>query len=185
MEWRNIIGFDNYQVSESGDVKSIDHFSEYECNGKMIKRLQKGKTLAKGIHGTGYIVYVLMSNENKKTLRAHRIVAKAFIKNENSLKNVVNHKDGNKHNNHYSNLEWVTMQENNIHAYETNLKQGKNIALSVLSKTNLTIEDIRFIRSNYKAYDPKFGAKPMAEKFKTTKSTISEIANYKRYSSII
>jgi hypothetical protein len=47
----------------------------------------------------------------------HRVIARAWIENPNS-KPQVNHIDGNKLNNHASNLEWVTNQENQIHAYE-------------------------------------------------------------------
>ena len=50
----------------------------------------------------------------------HRIVAKTFIPNPEN-KTDVNHKDGNKKNNHVDNLEWVTKSENTRHAYSTGL----------------------------------------------------------------
>ena len=51
----------------------------------------------------------------------HRIVAAAFHPCDDEKKDVVNHKDGNKHNNHAANLEWVSRQENMIHARATGL----------------------------------------------------------------
>ena len=53
-----------------------------------------------------------MRNENgKKHFKVHRLVADAFIPNP-CCKPQVNHKDGNKHNNSITNIEWVTDGEN-------------------------------------------------------------------------
>lgn len=46
----------------------------------------------------------------------HRIIATFFVPNPED-KPCVNHKDGNKHNNHADNLEWVTYSENHKHRY--------------------------------------------------------------------
>jgi hypothetical protein len=56
-------------------------------------------------------------NENKKEVKKIRInilVAKYFI-NENDIENlVVDHIDGNKQNNYYKNLQYITISENII-----------------------------------------------------------------------
>ena len=55
-----------------------------------------------------------------KTYKVHRLVAKTFLPNPDNLP-CVNHIDGNKHNNHVSNLEWSSFRENAIHAGENGL----------------------------------------------------------------
>lgn len=61
----------------------------------------------------------------------HRIVAMAFTPNPEN-KPYVNHKDGDKTNNQAINLEWVTPQENAIHAVATGLKsEGKRYSRPV------------------------------------------------------
>jgi len=96
-EWRTIIDFPNYRVSNFGNIINIE-------TGKDIKLSAKG----------GYY-NVSLTNENcRKTLKVHRLVAFAFIENPEN-KSDVNHKDKDKLNNHLSNLEWMTRRENNIH----------------------------------------------------------------------
>jgi len=66
--------------------------------------------------------YVRTSNKN---LQVHRLVASAFVPNPEN-KQYVNHKDGDKTNNHYTNVEWVTCKENAQHAIRNGLtKQMK------------------------------------------------------------
>lgn len=61
-----------------------------------------------------------------KTYSVHRLVALAYIpKTEEDIRlgrNMVNHKDLYPGNNYYKNLEWVTNQENMIHAYKNGVK---------------------------------------------------------------
>jgi hypothetical protein len=54
------------------------------------------------------------------TLKVHRLVAEWYVPNPQKLP-FVNHIDGNKQNNHYTNLEWCTQRQNVHHALRTGL----------------------------------------------------------------
>lgn len=61
-------------------------------------------------------------------MRIHRLVALHFIENDDPNKTIVNHKDSNRLNNHYTNLEWVTYKENADHAVKQgNYAKGNNL----------------------------------------------------------
>lgn len=85
------------------------------------------------------------NNDNKcKLIMAHRLVYMAFhgpIKN-NTLQ--INHKDGNKHNNHIDNLELVTQSENGKHAYKLGLSKPN------LTNRSLTDDDVINVMYDYK-----------------------------------
>lgn len=86
--------------------------SNYEIsNFGRLRRIGRRK-LIEGSISEGYIQVAI----NGVTQRVHRLVAKAFIPNPDE-KEMVDHIDGNRTNNHVSNLRWVTAEENsnNIH----------------------------------------------------------------------
>lgn len=56
---------------------------------------------------------------NGISVKAHRLVAYAFVEKNRDIKLTVDHLDGNKLNNHYSNLEWVSAEENVRRAFES------------------------------------------------------------------
>ena len=70
-------------------------------------------------NSNGYLIVTL----DGKQLSVHRLVALHFLPNPYNYSQV-NHKDGNKLNNHYSNLEWCTAKQNMQHAFGTGLRKG-------------------------------------------------------------
>lgn len=100
---------DTYEVSNFGRIRSF-HNNKYGKIGKY-------KILKIQINGPGYPYIILHKNKQTKMVRIHRLVAEYFVPNPEH-KPEVNHKDCNKTNNHYKNLEWVTGQENIDHAWK-------------------------------------------------------------------
>ena len=106
-EWRQLKQNENYSVSNTGKVRN-------DRNGHLLKGRLTGNT--------NYLIVVFSIGGKRKVQAIHRMVAICFIKNPDN-KPCVNHKDGDKHNNHHSNLEWATYSENNQHSYNTGLKK--------------------------------------------------------------
>ena len=116
--WKDIKGYESfYQVSNLGNVRSLDR---YVKNGTSNRNIKRGRVLKPCINHKGYLQVHLVANGNSKLVVIHRLVAKAFIPNPQN-KAQVNHIDGNKKNNNVRNLEWCTNQENVIHAINTGL----------------------------------------------------------------
>lgn len=90
------LGFSNYDVTEDGQVWSRNKqrfmkLAEHRCKYFFVQLVDDN-----GISHNRYV---------------HRLVASMFIPtNDPSLQ--IDHIDGNKHNNHYTNLRWVTNREN-------------------------------------------------------------------------
>lgn len=99
-QWRSIIGFEDYQVSNLGRVRSFKNNNVYYLN-----------PMIRGYKGQQYKCVKLFGNKETKVFAVHRLVAAYFIDNPNNYP-VVNHKDENKLNNIVTNLEWCTQQYN-------------------------------------------------------------------------
>ena len=100
------------------EKKRFYMYDVYE-DGKVFS-FHTNKFLSGEVTVHGYLQYTLSINGESKRYKAHRLVAQLWINNPNNYE-VVNHIDGNKMNNHYSNLEWCDYEHNNKHARETGL----------------------------------------------------------------
>ena len=104
--WKDIEGYEGYQVSNIGRVRSVDriingrgwHKGKILCNGRLLSIVD---------NANGYLKVVIKG----KNMYIHRLVAKHFV--DGYFKGAdVNHKDENKANNKADNLEWVTRKYN-------------------------------------------------------------------------
>lgn len=128
-EWRPVKGFElAYEVSDIGNVRSI-------------QRGNKFKSIS--VHPeSGYGMLILSKGINRYS---HRLVAEAFHSESYFEGAEVNHIDGVKTHNHYSNLEWVTRKENIRHGFRTGLivsnLKGKSLGKNSRAIPVIAIKD--------------------------------------------
>lgn len=107
-QWKAVKGYEGfYEVSNTGKVRSIDHY----VRSRSCNRLVKGRLIKLQIDKDGYYKACLSKENIRKTVFVHRIVATAFIDNPNKYP-CINHIDENKQNNRIDNLEFCTFQYN-------------------------------------------------------------------------
>lgn len=112
--WKDIVGYEGYyQVSNLGRVKSL-RLKVYSHAQKRAIPVMREKILKQFPNTKKYLNVDLRRNGTRNTQAVHRLVAKAFISNENDYPQV-NHKDENKQNNRVDNLEWCTNQYNSTY----------------------------------------------------------------------
>jgi len=168
--WKKIKGFENYEVSNYGNVKGLEIKTSFGCSYKILpERKMKPWSDKKG-----YLYIDISIFPNKKRFLLHRLVAITFI--ENTLnKPQINHKDGNKSNNHVSNLEWCTAKENLKHAVDTGLNKKDGI---YNYNSKLLKEHVIEIRKM------KGSQKNIAKIYNVSQTCVSAIKRQKTYKNI-
>ncbi len=94
--YKKIEGFENYSVSDHGNVRN-------DKTGRILK----GKD-----NGHGYFQVGLMKNKTRHSNLIHKLTAEAFLLNPENKK-CVDHIDNDRQNNNLINLRFATSQENN------------------------------------------------------------------------
>lgn len=172
--WIDIINFeDQYQISNFGRVKSLERI---DTKGQI--RYQK--ILSSRQDKGGYLRVVLCQNSKMYNFIVHRLVAIHFLITPENYKDLtVNHKDGNKLNNHPSNLEWLTIADNNKHAYMTGLKDNKGEKHGEAKLTEKQVLNIRYLNKI-----KWFNQKELAHIFGVSKTLIGKIVNRESWTHI-
>lgn len=162
-------GYEGYEVSNLGNIRSPT---------KLVRHYKGGKSLIKGVilkprkDKDGYLFISICYEGKQLNTKVHRTVAKYFLPVGEGTE--VNHKDFDKTNNVYTNLEWVTRKENQEHASSggkftasTNSKRAKKLNTELVSE----IIEARKSGLTYAALGAKFGiSAPTA--FKVVKNEI-------------
>ena len=130
--WKDIRGFDGYQVSDKGRVRSLNKVTYTERHGT---RHWKDRILKQKISRLdGRARVCLWENGKEHTFLVHRIMAITFLGEPNDPNMTVNHIDGNPLNNVLENIEWVTRAENIRLAF--NNGQYQTLKTTTIADTN-------------------------------------------------
>ena len=108
--WKKIEDFPRFAVSNYGRIKILSY------RGYLGERMSKAKYIDK----LGRKKITLRNDSGVCVKQIHRLVGHSFVQNPKN-KPHINHKDGNRLNNFYRNLEWCTHKENMRHAAENGL----------------------------------------------------------------
>ena len=127
--WKDIIGYEGYyQVSSLGRVRSLNR----TVRNHLGFTFAKGKVLS-GIPRNGYIRVQLFKDGKFKNYSIHRLVANAFVDNKNNMPEV-NHKNEDKSDNRFNNLEWCSRKQNCNYGTRSE-RQSKKISKNILQLT--------------------------------------------------
>lgn len=149
--WKDIKDYNGlYQVSNMGRIRGLDRYVE-TSKGTLL--FVKGKILKICYNKRINVYEVHLRKDNKrKCFKIHRLVAEAFINNDDPIKKTtVNHIDGDRSNNKADNLEWCSYSENEKHAYEI-LNRQKNRA-SYAKRHCIAINKIEGTEEHYKSIE--------------------------------
>lgn len=173
--WKKVIWLNNnYEVSNFGNVRSLDHY----CENRKGSGKQTGRLLKLTKSKKGYLRVTLSNNNRNFTPGVHRLVALAFIPNPEN-KPQVNHINGIKNDNRVENLEWCTGSENVIHAFNNGFR--KKLLNEKNPNSKLTINQVLDAR---KLHLTGIKSSFLARKYNVSFTAMSNILNNKTYKEV-
>lgn len=184
-KWKTIEGYERYMISSMGRIWSKTRV--VSTSNKKHKTIKKGQFLKTRINDNGYETVNLKPDDNKKkikTLRVHRLMAKAFIPNPNNL-DIINHINYKRDDNRLENLEWTTSSKNNKHRWKGNNTEKDREKAREIGKING--KKNRFISLSKKLeiieeYNKgEMNQKELSIKHNISKTVISLIVNKKYF----
>ena len=167
MEWRMIREFSNYEVSEDGRVR----------RARMTRGSKPAGTEIGAWEVCGYPAYHLCQDGVRRTIRAYRLVAEAFLGPPPTSQHEVAHFDGDRRNSHYKNLRWATRAEN--HADKR--RHGTHRQGEAMPWAKITEDGVREIR---RMYADGMLQREIAEKFGLGQVQISRIVHRSRWAHV-
>lgn len=138
-----------------------------------LKRLDfKDKKI--GDNGAGYklVKASKLGQRADKKFYVHRLVAQKFLDSPEQHQIQVNHIDGDKSNNHHSNLEWVSAKENIKHMHENGLNKGR-----AEHGTTVTLPNEVIAEAYLAVKSGRQGVREAADKYGMPRTTLSSIVN--------
>ncbi len=160
--WKPVIGFNDYDVSTQGRVRS--------------RHMKSPRFLRYGHHRLGYLEVVLYRNGERHIKKVHRLVAQAFVSNPD-MRDEVNHLTALKADNRSDGLEWSTRLLNIRHSFTHGLvprAKGEHHPMAKLTEVQAR-EILRKLQNGERGID-------LAKEYGVTKYAISGIKTRKSWS---
>jgi hypothetical protein len=157
-----------YSVSNCGNVRA--NWSDIpQRNLSYRMRIEVSRQLRASTHTTGYLRIALGRGRYHYI---HRLVAAAFLPNPNLLPQV-DHIDGNRKNNHFENLRWVSAKENA--AYGSKRHEWSPQRLASARRRLFVAEAPKFLALHKAGYSLRWIAKKFGTDHKVVRSRIAEL----------
>lgn len=171
-EWRPIPGYDGYEASDQGRIRSVPRKIRcYNSHGEIGWRTYRGTMLSPGLSSGYSHVQIGKGNYNYSGELVHKLVMLAFVGPPPSPDHEIAHWDGNPANPCLSNLRYATYQQN----YEDQVRHGRVQRGEKHYNAKLTSDDVRAIRRS------KDTNANLSKKYGVSKTTVYEVRNYLKW----